>query len=254
MIFDTHAHYNDALFTDKENLFNEMCSSVCGIINCGTNYKTSKECLDLAKKHKGFCYAACGVHPSELEDTFDKQKLLDMFTDEDNIAIGEIGLDYHYDFFAKELQKDWLKKQLEISKEINKPVILHDRDSHNDILEILKNFKPSGVLHCFSGSTEMLKEVLDIGLYIGIGGVVTFKNARKTVEVVKALPLERLLLETDAPYLSPEPFRGKLNRSDYIIYVAQKVAEIKDISVKSVLEANIYNASNLFKINIKKSL
>ena len=249
MIFDTHAHYNDESYNnDLDQLINEIKKEVCGIINCATNYSSMEETLKLAQKYEGFMFAAFGVHPSELENEYKEEVLLKYLNSKYCVAVGEIGLDYHYLDFDKETQKYWLIKQIELAKKINKPVILHDRDSHADILEIIKEYKPSGVLHCFSGSVEMAREVLKCGLYIGVGGVVTFKNAKKTVEVIKELPLERLLLETDAPYLSPEPFRGKRNRSDNIKYVAEKIAEIKGVAVEEVLKANSENTKKLFKI------
>lgn len=249
MIFDTHAHYNDEAYNeDLDQIINDMKPTVCGIINCATNYASIKKTLELAKKYDGFIYAAYGVHPSELEENYDEEFLLEYLKHDECVAVGEIGLDYHYLDYDKELQKDWLIKQIKLAKTVNKPVILHDRDSHADILEIIKEYKPNGVLHCFSGSVEMAREILKCGLYIGIGGVVTFKNAKKTVEVVKELPLDRLLLETDAPYLSPEPFRGKRNTSQNILYVAEKIAEIKGITTDEVLKANLENTKKLFGI------
>lgn len=249
MIFDTHAHYNDLQYNDDlDLLINDMKKSVAGIINCGTNYESSKKTLELANKYKNFIYAACGVHPGELEKDYNEELLLKLINNPLCVAIGEIGLDYHYDGIDKEVQKNWLIKQIELSFKVNKPVILHDRDSHNDILEIIKKYKPRGVLHCFSGSVEMAREVIKAGLYIGVGGVLTFKNARKTAEVVKEIPLDKLLLETDAPYLSPEPFRGKRNRSDYIEFVAKKIADIKNINYNEVLAANLKNTKELFNI------
>lgn len=249
MIFDTHAHYNDEAYNeDLEQLINEMKQEVCGIINCATNYASIKATLNLAEKHQGFIYGAFGIHPSELESSYDEEFLLECLNSKYCVAVGEIGLDYHYLDYDKNAQKDWLIKQIKLAEKVNKPVILHDRDSHADILEIIKEFKPNGVLHCFSGSVEMMSEVLKCGLFIGVGGVVTFKNAKKLVECVKELPLNRLLLETDAPYLSPEPNRGKRNRSDYIKYVAEKIADIKGVSTEEVLKANLENTKNLFGI------
>ena len=249
MIFDTHAHYNDEAYNeDLDQVINEMKPTVCGIINCATNYASYKKTLELCEKYEGFIYAAFGVHPSELESEYKEEVLLEFLNSKHCVAVGEIGLDYHYLDFDKESQKEWLINQIKLAKVVNKPVILHDRDSHADILEIIKEYRPNGVLHCFSGSVEMAREVLKCGLYIGIGGVVTFKNAKKTVEVVKELPLDRLLLETDAPYLSPEPFRGKRNTSSNIAYVAEKIAEIKGITPEEVLKANLENTKKLFGI------
>ena len=249
MIFDTHAHYNDeAYHNELDTLVSEMKNDVCGIINCATNYTSCKQTIELCEQYDGFIYAAIGVHPSELEPAFNEELLLKFINNKHCVAIGEIGLDYHYMDFDKNEQEKWLIKQIELAQKVNKPVILHDRDSHEDMLNIIKAYKPKGVLHCYSGSVEMMREVLKCGLYIGVGGVVTFKNAKKLVECVKELPLNRLLLETDAPYLSPEPFRGKRNRSDYIKYVAEKIAEIKGLTYNEVLKANFENTKALFGI------
>lgn len=249
-IFDTHAHYNDSRYANPKELFESMAKSVAGVINCGTNYETSRQCIDIAKTFKGFCYAACGVHPEELEEHIDEQLLLDLLSRDECVAVGEIGLDYYYTTDNKQKQKDWFDYQLSLAERLDLPVIIHDREAHADTLDILKSHNAKGVLHCFSGSAEMAKEVLKMGFYIGIGGVVTFKNAKKTIEVVKNLPIDRLLLETDAPYLAPEPMRGKTNRSDYIIYVAEKIAAVKGIETEAVLKASLQNASNLFGIKI----
>ena len=249
MIFDTHAHYNDESFSDDlDVIITEMQDKVSGIINCATNYASCKRTIELCEKYCGFMYAAIGVHPSELESIYNEKLLLEYINNSHTVAVGEIGLDYHYLDYDKDKQKEWLIKQIELAKKVHKPVILHDRDSHEDMLNIIKEYKPKGVLHCYSGSVEMMREVLKCGLYIGVGGVVTFKNAKKLVECVKELPLERLLLETDAPYLAPEPFRGKRNRSDYIEYVAEKIAEIKGVNSDKVLKANIENTKALFGI------
>lgn len=248
-IFDSHAHFDDKAFSDSlPQVVKEMESmGVEGVINCGVNLSSSKNCVDLAKKHNIF-YTAVGVHPEDinLSSPFNPDDLLPLVNEEKTVAIGEIGLDYHWNTQPAEIQKQWFETQLDFAKQTNLPVIVHDRESHKDILEILKKHKPVGVVHCFSGSKEMAKEILKLGMYIGIGGVVTFKNARKTLEVVKELPLDRLLLETDAPYLSPEPFRGKQNKSNYIYFTALKIAEIKGISVEEVLKTSINNTKKLF--------
>ncbi len=253
-IFDTHAHYDDTAFADGlPNLIKQMQESgVIGIINNGVNYASSKKAVELANTYD-ICYAAVGVHPEDLyaNTTFDGEKLRSLLADPKVVAVGEIGLDYHWNTHPADYQKLWFIEQLRFAKEKNLPVIIHDREAHNDTLEILKAERPNGVLHCFSGSVEMAREVLKLGLYIGIGGVVTFKNARKLVDVVQELPLERLLLETDAPYLSPEPFRGKRCSSDMIFFTASRIAEIKGISVEEVFDANLKNLQRLFtKIKI----
>ncbi len=250
-IFDSHAHYDDKAFaSDLPEVVEKMkANGVTGIINCGVNYKSSNKCVELSKQF-GIFYTAVGVHPEDLykAKNFEPDKLATLIKKPKVVAIGEIGLDYHWDTHSPEVQKIWFKDQLAFAKDVSLPVIIHDREAHADTLDILKSTKPSGVLHCFSGSNEMAKEILKLGMYIGIGGVATFKNARKTVEVIKDLPLDRLLLETDAPYLAPEPFRGKRNTSDLIFFTAERVAEIKGICIEQVLKASLENAKNLFKI------
>lgn len=248
-IFDSHAHFDDKAFEgDLSAVVNEMkANGVVGVINNAVNYTSAKKCIDLANRYDIF-YSAVGVHPEDLYDgeDFNPQKLIPFIDHPKTVAIGEIGLDYHWDTHPAEVQKKWFKDQLDFAAQVNLPVIIHDREAHNDTLEILKKHKPNGVLHCFSGSNEMAKEILKLGMYIGIGGVVTFKNAKKLVEVVKELPLDRLLLETDAPYLSPEPFRGKRCQSDLIYFTAERVAEIKGITTKQVLEASLNNIKTIF--------
>ena len=248
-IFDSHAHYDDKAF--EENLTDTVrqmkTNGVVGIINGGVNYESSAKIVELSKQFDIF-YSAVGVHPEDLYsgEKFSPDKLLNLVRDPKTVAIGEIGLDYHWDTHPADFQKVWFEDQLDFAKQVNLPVIIHDREAHGDTLEILKKHKPKGVLHCFSGSNEMAKEILKLGMYIGVGGVVTFKNARKTVEVVKKLPLDRLLLETDAPYLSPEPFRGKRCKSDLIYFTARRIAEIKEIAVEEVLKASMENIKTLF--------
>lgn len=226
-------------------------SGVCGVINCGADIESSVFSLELAKKYP-FIYAACGVHPEEVE-TVDKDytvTLRNLAKNEECVAIGEIGLDYYWRQDTKSQQKEMFENQIVLAKELNLPIIVHDREAHNDTLEILKKHKPEGVLHCFSGSVETAKEVLKLGMYIGLGGAVTFKNARKAVEVAEMLPLDRLLLETDCPYMAPVPMRGKRNNSTYISYIAEKIAEIKGLDPQTVLDVTTENTKKLF--NIKK--
>lgn len=248
-IFDSHAHFDDTAFAEDLDFVvaNMKENGVVGIINNGVNYESSAKIVELSKKYDIF-YSAVGVHPEDLYsgETFSPEKLLPLIPHPKTVAIGEIGLDYHWDTHPADIQKVWFEAQLDFAAQVNLPVIIHDREAHNDTLEILKKHKPKGVLHCFSGSNEMAKEVLKLGMYIGVGGVVTFKNARKLVEVVKDLPLDRLLLETDAPYLSPEPFRGKRCQSDLIYFTAQKIAKIKNLSVEEVLIASYRNIHTLF--------
>lgn len=251
MIFDSHAHYDDARFDEcRDEILGQMQkNNVCGIINCGTDIDTSLFAISLANKYD-FVYAAVGYHPEAVNnDTdFDEEQMLNFIKEDRVVAIGEIGLDYYWDTTFKEKQIEMFERQLQFAAAHSLPVIIHDREAHADTLQLIKKHKPKGVLHCFSGSVEMAKEVVELGLYIGVGGVVTFKNSKKIVEVIKEIPLERILLETDAPYLAPEPFRGKLNRSDYIEFVAKKIAEIKNVDYEQVLLQTTENTKKLFNI------
>jgi TatD DNase family protein len=248
MIFDTHAHYTDEQFEDRDILLPQIHKEgVSEIITCGTDIKSSIKSIELSKKYP-FVYAAVGFHPEELTRIDVDIPALKNLINERVVAIGEIGLDYYWNKENKEKQKDGFIRQILLAKELGLPVIVHDREAHGDTLEILKEYKPKGVLHCFSGSTEMAKEIIKLGMYIGVGGVVTFKNSKKIVEVIKEIPLERILLETDAPYLAPEPFRGKINRSDYIEFVAKKIAEIKNVDYEQVLLQTTENTKKLFNI------
>ncbi len=250
-IFDSHAHYNDEQFdNDRNSLLASLPEAgIVGIINCGTDVNSSNKSIELAEKYP-FVYAACGFHPEDAdkadEEGFEKIKL--MLSHKKCVAVGEIGLDYYWDNVPKEKQIEVFKKQLEMAKELDLPVIIHDREAHGDTMEIVKHYKPKGVMHCYSGSSEMAKEIIKLGMYIGFGGVLTFKNAVKSVDVLKEIPMERLLLETDCPYMAPVPMRGKRNQSDYIRYVAQKIAEIKASDPQSVLDITTENTMRLFKI------
>lgn len=250
-IFDTHAHYDDPAFdNDRDSLLNQLFSgNIFGIVNQGTDIHSSEFSLKLAEKYEHL-YATVGLHPENLteESLSDILKIKELAQHPKVVAIGEIGLDYHY-AVPKELQKNIFEKQLLLAKELDMPVVIHDREAHGDILEILKRYRPKGILHCFSGSVEMAKEIIKLGMYLGIGGVVTFKNARKTVEAVKNMPLERLVLETDCPYLSPEPFRGKRNDSSLILYTAQKIAEIRNTETEKILEITKNNALRVYNLN-----
>lgn len=250
-IFDSHAHYTDKAFNeDRENMLGSLKESgVCGIINCGADIESSVSSVDLASKYD-YIYAACGIHPEEADKTPENyiDILRDLAKNEKCFAIGEIGLDYYWRQDTKDLQKELFEKQILLSKELDLPIIVHDREAHGDTMEILKKHRPKGVLHCFSGSPETAAEVLKLGMYIGLGGALTFKNARKAVEVAQMLPLDRLLLETDCPYMAPVPMRGKRNNSGYIPFIAEKVAEIKGIDPQSVLDVTMENTKRLFNI------
>ena len=254
MIFETHAHYDDSRFEDdRDELLKGMEKAGIGnIINSGGSVDSSKMTIKLAQTYPNV-YAAVGVHPSEIEEM--DEAFLDWMKEqatwEKTVAIGEIGLDYYWDK-EPEIQKNqqyWFKRQLELAKEVDLPVIIHSRDAAADTMQILKevqNRNLKGVIHCYSYSKEMALEFIKMGYYIGVGGVITFKNAKKLVETVEAIPLERILLETDCPYLAPEPFRGKRNSSLYLPYVVQKIAEIKTISTEEVEHVTEANARALF--------
>lgn len=252
LIFDTHAHYDDSAFDEDRNSILDMIftNGVCGVVNQGTNVKTSEFSISLAQKYNGI-YAAVGLHPECLDENSidDIEKIKKLALHNKVVAIGEIGLDYYYDI-PKELQKMIFAKQLELAAELDMPVNIHDREAHGDTLEFLKKYRPKGIVHCFSGSVEMAKEVIKLGMYIGIGGVVTFKNARKAVEVTEMLPLDRLVLETDCPYLSPVPFRGKRCDSSLIKYTAERIAEIKNTTAEEILTLTRKNAADVYGISV----
>ncbi len=250
-IFDTHAHYDDSRFDgDRYELISSLADKgVSRIINCGCDLKSSLTTLSLAEKYDSI-YAAVGVHAHEADEATedDLEKIKKLYENEKVVAVGEIGLDYHYDFSPREIQLEIFEKQLALAAELDLPVIVHDREAHEDTMNLLKKYKPKGVVHCFSGSAEMAKEIIKLGMYIGIGGAVTFKNAKKPVEVVQTIPLERLLLETDAPYMTPVPFRGQRCDSSFIAYAAEKIGEIKAIDVQSLIDECNNNAKLLFNI------
>ena len=252
-IFDSHAHYDSEAFdADQKELLNALQQQgVCGIINCGTDIASSLVSLELSDEFS-FVYAACGIHPHEAEGC--KQGYLSVLKklcmEKKCVAVGEIGLDYHYDFSPREIQQKVFEQQLVLAKELDLPVIVHDRESHEDTMTLLKRYKPKGVVHCFSGSAEMAKEVLKLGMYIGLGGAVTFKNARKPLEVAAMVPDDRLLIETDCPYMTPVPFRGKRCDSSFIPYTAEKLAEVRNTTAENILDITRKNANTLFGLEL----
>lgn len=250
-IFDSHAHYDDEKFeTDRREVLDGLFSDkVCGIINCGCDLNSSLMSVKLASEYEGI-YAAVGVHPHEAEDVNDEEfsEIMSLLDRKKVVAIGEIGLDFHYDFSPRDKQIAIFEKQVKLSKELDIPIIVHDREAHEETYKILRKYKPKGVVHCFSGSVELAKETLKIGMYVGLGGAVTFKNAIKPVEVTKIVPMDRILLETDAPYMSPVPMRGKRCTSDLIEYTALKIAEIKKLDYETVVDTACNNVKQLFGI------
>ena len=253
MIFDSHAHYDDDDFNeDREEVIEEIKKSgVVGVLNCGSSLEAARSSLELAKKYD-FFYAAVGVHP-EYADTVDEKVIHELREMTKNVkvrAIGEIGLDYYYEENPeRDIQRKAFIEQMKLAEELGLPVVIHDRDAHEDTLNIMKAFPMvKGVVHCFSGSVEFARECLKLGYYIGFTGVVTFKNAKKLIEVAKEVPLNRMLVETDCPYMAPAPFRGKRNKSDYIKYIAEKLAEIKEISIEEILLITNSNIKELLKL------
>ena len=252
-IFDSHAHYDDHAFDeDREELLSSMFSSgkVSNIINVGTSLRGCYESVNLSKKFEKM-YAAVGLHPeyADKADDFSLGELRRLIETEKIVAIGEIGLDYHYeDGASPEIQKAVFEKQIELAKEFSLPIIVHDRDAHNDTLEILKKYRPKGVVHCFSGSVEFMREVEKLGMYIGLGGTVTFKNARRPKEVAAAAREDRLLLETDCPYMAPTPFRGKRCDSSLIEYTAREIATLRNMDAEKLCDICASNTKELFNL------
>ncbi|MBQ8016138.1 MAG: TatD family hydrolase [Clostridia bacterium] len=252
-IFDSHAHYDSEVFNDDRK---ELVSAlpergVCGIINCASDMVSSLTSLELADEFS-FVYAACGVHPHEAEGC--KQGYLSVLkklcAEEKCVAVGEIGLDYHYDFSPRDVQQKVFEQQIVLAKELDLPIIVHDREAHEDTMTLLKRYKPKGVVHCFSGSAEMAKEVVKLGMYIGLGGAVTFKNARKPREVAAVVPEDRLLIETDCPYMTPVPFRGQRCDSSFIPYTAEVLAEVRGVTPQEILDLTRKNANTLFGLEL----
>lgn len=252
-IFDSHAHYDDNRFADdRDELFNRMHQGpVAALINVGCDLPSSKRSIALAKQYP-FVYAAAGIHPEESVNVDGDyiDRLAELAAEQKVVAIGEIGLDYHYDNTVKPVQKRVFEHQLKLAERLDLPVIIHSRDAVQDTIDILKNANCRGVLHCFSGSAETAKIYLEMGYYLGFTGVVTFPNAKKAVESAKAVPLDRLLLETDCPYMAPVPHRGERCTSDLIAHTAAKIAEIKGLSTQELINIARENTCRLFGIEL----
>lgn len=251
MIFDTHAHYDDEAYEeDREDILKLIRQDGVGLVtDVGATIASTKKAVALSEQYD-FIYAAVGVHPEGVEELTDQDMnwLCELAKREKVVAIGEIGLDYYYEDPKRDIQKIWFRKQLEVARKTGLPVVIHSRDAAQDTLDIIKEEhgeQIGGVIHCFSYGKEMAREYLDMGLYLGIGGVVTFKNAKKLKEVVAYAPLEQLVLETDSPYLSPEPNRGKRNSSLNLPYVAEAIAQIKGCSAEEVIAVTEENAKKL---------
>lgn len=266
-IFETHAHYDDDAFAgDLDGILRDIrqdsgqdgAAAVDRIINCGASLKSSRASVELAHRYE-FIYASVGVHPDEAGELLDREDgfayLRELAGSDKVVAIGEIGLDYHWDVWPRQLQKDMFVKQWELAIELGLPIEIHSRDAAEDTFDIVRAMyereKQAGRalradMHCYSYSVDQAREYAKMGLYFGVGGVVTFKNARKTHELVREIPLERILLETDSPYLAPEPYRGQRNNSGYIERVALKIAELRNIPVEEVYRTTYDNACRFF--------
>ena len=253
MLFDTHAHLNDPAFDpDREELMASFASAGVGLVmNAGCSLESSRDIVQMAEKYP-WLYASVGSHPDSADEVneavVEEYRKLCKLSNKVK-AIGEIGLDYYYEDIPREVQQRAFRMQMELAKELDMPVIVHERDAHNDGLAIVKEFPTvKGVFHCYSGSAEMARQLVNLGWYIGFTGVLTFKNARKAVETAASIPLDRIVLETDCPFMAPEPFRGKRNHPGYLYRMAEKRAEIRGISVEEVHAATMENGKRLYRI------
>lgn len=250
-LIDSHAHMdNDAFDCDREEVFQRIEEKMDFILNIGYDLESSKKSVEYANKYD-FVYATVGFHPDEISGYSQEslEILEDLAQDPKVVAIGEIGLDYHWMTHPKEVQQDIFRKQLNFARKIGKPVVIHSREAMEDTINILNEFPDiKGIFHCYPGSVESAKGLVD-RFYLGIGGVLTFKNAKKLIEVVKEIPLEKLVLETDCPYMTPAPFRGKRNEPLYVEYVARKIAEIKNIDFETVAEITNKNTRIVYGIS-----
>lgn len=255
MLFDSHAHLDDTKFNDdREAVIGDMRQKgVSYITNIGYDLDSSRRSLVLAKRYP-FIYATVGVHPHDVENLTENDilELAELAKDEKAVAIGEIGLDYYYDNSPRDLQRKWFERQVQLALDLGMPIAVHNRESNEDCMKILKKFdikKIGGIMHCYSGSAEMAKEVVKLGMNISFAGPITFKNNRRGVETVQQIPLEHILIETDCPYLAPEPLRGTRNDSRNVRLVAEKIAEIKGISFEEVAKITTENAKRVYRIN-----
>lgn len=254
-IFDSHAHYDSHNFDeDRKILLNSFPSKgIVGIVNVGCSEKSNVSSIALAEEYP-FFYCTVGIHPEDSQKVaLHSNGYIDLLAEQSKHpkvkAIGEIGLDYYYDDASpRETQLVIFEQQLALAKDLNLPVVIHNRDAHNDTLAILKKYRPKGIMHCFSGSAEVAQEVVKLGMYVGFTGVVTFKNARKALEAVAAVPQDRLLVETDCPYMAPEPFRGTRCDSSMLPRMIEKIAEIKGIDAQTMAQITVQNAYQVYSI------
>ena len=253
MLFDTHAHMDDRAFdTDREALLAGLPEKGIGLVmNPGCSLESSRNASLLAQKYD-YIYAAVGSHPDAADEV--NEEVLEEYRELCKLnpkikAIGEIGLDYHYEDIPREIQLQAFRAQMALAAELNLPVIVHEREAHEDGMAVVREFPSvTGVFHCYSGSAEMARQLVDKGWYIGFTGVLTFKNARKAVEVAQSIPLERIVLETDCPYMAPEPFRGKRNDPGCLYRMAEKLAELRGVSVEEIHRITMENGRRLYNI------
>lgn len=256
-MIDSHAHYDDEAFLEDQNeLLEKVHETIEYIINSSSSFETIKTTLELTKKYS-YIYGVLGIHPNESQELSESrfEELRTYYQNDKIVAVGEIGLDYYWKEPEREIQKKWFEKQFMLAKELNLPVVIHSRDAAKDTLDYLKSMKTPdalGEIHCFSYGKDMAREFLNLGYYLGIGGVITFQNAKTLKEVVEYVPLDRILLETDCPYLAPNPYRGKRNSSLYLPFVVEEIAKIKQVSYEEVVSVTTQNALQLFRIQSKK--
>ena len=252
MLFDTHAHLNDPAFDeDRAELLDTFRDARVGLVlNAGCSLESSKDCIALAERYP-WIYASVGTHPDSADEVSEEvlEAYRQMCRHEKVKAIGEIGLDYYYETIPRDVQQRAFRMQMGLAQELDMPVIVHERNAHEDGMTIVKEFpKVTGVFHCYSGSAEMARQLVNMGWYIGFTGVLTFKNARKAVETAQRIPLERIVLETDCPFMAPEPYRGRRNHPGYLMQMALKLAQIREMDVEDVIRITTENAKRLYRI------
>ncbi len=246
-MIDTHAHILSEFYDNIDELIEELKSKeIIKVINCADSVETSKEVLNIYTKYEGYLLPVVGIHPENIENA-NVNDIEELIKNNKVFAVGEIGLDYHYNDENKEKQREYFVKQLDLAIKYDLPVIIHIREAMQECFDILKTRKNKGIIHCFSGSVEMAREYIKLGYKLGIGGVLTFKNS-KLYEVIEKIDLKDIVLETDSPFLSPEPYRGKKNKPSNVYYVAKRIAEIKNISLEEVINTTTKTASQIFDI------